>query len=191
MGTPAGRRFVPAATIFQSPTNRITLLNEHQKETAFLRRCISFEEGAAGRQLDEQIAQIQRDDRSLHRAAWLLLLVAALAVAGFGYLCVLMEDFPAHLSRFANQFITKSVCALGVGSLISLLAFAGLGIRNRRELNLRREECRRLVTKLLESRLGKHPAPDRNGKLKEVEVSPLRSELAVPAAASNNPPRLS
>jgi|SRR5581483_2103694 hypothetical protein len=156
------------------------MLSEHQKETAFLRRCIAYEEGAAGRQLDERIAQIQRDERCLRRAAWLLGLLAALAVAGLGYLCVLLEDFPEHMSVFSAQYATKVVCTLGVGSLISLLTFAGFGIRYRRELNLRREECRRLVTNLLESRLGKVPATRRNGELKEAEVGALRSGLTMP-----------
>jgi hypothetical protein len=140
-------------------------LSEHQKETAFLRQCIAYEESSEGRQLDERIAQIQRDERCLGRAAWLMALLAALAVVGFGYLALLMEDFPTHMSLFAVHFVTKVVFAMGIGSLISLLTFAGFGIRYRWELNLRREECRHLVTKLLESRLGNVRATRRNGEL--------------------------
>jgi hypothetical protein len=47
------------------------------------------------------------------------------------------------------------VCALGVASLICLLVFVGLGMAYRKKLDQRREECRLLVTRLLESRLGK------------------------------------
>ena len=99
------------------------MLSEHQKETAFLRRCILYEEGNEGRQLDERIAQIQRDERSLIRATWLMSLLATLAATGFGYIVFLLEDLPNHMSLFAAQFITKTVCALGIGSLNSLLAF--------------------------------------------------------------------
>ena len=162
------------------------MVSEHQKETAFLRRCISFAEGADGRQLEERIVQIQRDERCVRRAAWLMTLLAALMVFVFGYLAVLLEDFPVHMSVFATQFATKTVCALGVGSLISLLTFAGMGIRCRRELNLRREECRRLVTNLLESRLGTLHAPRRNGELKGKEAHALQDGLAMPTTDSLN-----
>jgi len=156
------------------------MLSEHQKETAFLRRCISFEEGADGRQLDERIVQVLRDERCLRRAAWLMTLVTALMMACFGYLAVLLDDFPEHMSLFATLFITKTVCALGIGSLISLLIFVVLGIRCRRELNLRREECRRFVTNLLESRPGTLRATHPNGELNGKEVRALQGELPMP-----------
>jgi hypothetical protein len=148
------------------------MMSEHQKETAFLRQCIAYEESATGRQLDERIAQIQRDERCLRRAAWLMALLAALALVGFGYLALLMDDFPMHMSLFAVHFMTKVIVAMGIGSLTSLLAFAGYGIRYRWELNLRREECRRMVTKLLESRLGNLRAPRRNGELDDTRGLP-------------------
>jgi len=146
-------------------------MSEHQKETAFLRQCIAYEESAEGRQLDERIAQLQRDERCLRRAAWLMALLAALAVVGFGYLALLMNDFPTHMSLFAIHFMTKVVFAMGIGSMISLLAFAGYGFRYRWELNFRREECRRLVTRLLESRLGNPHVPRRNGELADTRGS--------------------
>ena len=145
--------------------------SEHQKETAFLRRCILYEEGKEGRQLDQRIAQIQRDERSLRRAKWLTGVLAALVGLGFGYVVFLMEDLPNHISQFAAEFISKTVCTLGIGSLVSLLAFGWLGFRNRRELNLRREECRQLVTTLLERRSEIRPAPHQNGELKESELN--------------------
>jgi hypothetical protein len=151
-------------------------MSEHQKETAFLRRCIRYDESAAGRQLDGRIVQVQRDERCLRRASWLMALVAALATAGIGYGTVLLDDFPFHLSVFFTQFAIKIFCAVGAGSLVCLLAFAGVGFVYRRELNRRREECRRLVTGLLESHLG-GPVPtpwrgDRAGD-KNHETAPI------------------
>ena len=160
--------------------------SEHQKETAFLRRCISYEESNEGRQLDERIVQIQRDERSLRRATWLISLVATIVGLGFGYMAFLIEDLPNHISPFAAEFISKTVCALGIGSMVSLLAFGWLEIRNRRELNLRREECRRLVTALLENRLGKPPVPCRNGVVKGEVANPLRQ--AAEAEGGNHKP---
>jgi hypothetical protein len=148
--------------------------SEHKRETAFLRRCISYEESNEGRQLDQRIAQIQRDERSLRRATWVTILVTALLGFGFAYMVFLIEDLPNHISQFAAEFISKTVCALGIGSLVSLLAFGWLGIRNRRDLNLRREECRLLVLTLLECQLGKLPATSQNVDLKEFTARILR-----------------
>jgi hypothetical protein len=72
-------------------------------------------------------------------------------LAGLGYGTVLVANFPHN----APQFVVNLIYALGLGSLISLLAFAGLGLVYRWKLDQRREECRQRVARLLESRLGK------------------------------------
>ena len=61
------------------------------------------------------------------------------------------SNFPYNLP----QYVINIVCGLGMGSLISLLAFVGLGMVYRRKLDQQRDECRQLVARLLESRLGK------------------------------------
>lgn len=169
--------------------------SEHQRETAFLRRCISYAENHEGGQLDQRIAQLQRDERSLRRASWVTVLLTVLVGLGFAYMVFLPEKLPNHLSQFAAEFISKTVCALGIGSAVSLLAFTCLGIRIRWELNLRREECRQLVTTLLERRLVKLPAPDQPADLKEFTARILRqggeagdgaNKPATPAAAAKN-----
>ena len=126
-------------------------MSEHQKHTEFLRHCIRYDESARRHELVEGIARIQCDARCVRRAAWLMAILTALAVAALGYGTVLVENFPYN----APQFIVNFICALGLGSLISLMAFAGLGIVYRWKLDQRREECRQLVASLLESRLGK------------------------------------
>lgn len=152
--------------------------SEHERETAFLRRCIRYDASAGGRLLDERIAQVQRDESCLRRASRLVALVGLLALAGLGYAAVLLDDFPSRLSVFTTGLFVKILFTLTIGSLISLLAFTGLGLVYRRELNLRREECRGLVTKLLESHLGE-PRPElQNGGLEEREAFMLRSRIA-------------
>jgi hypothetical protein len=126
-------------------------LSEHQKHTEFLRQCILYDESARRQDLHEGISRIQRDARCVQRAVWLMAMLTALTVAGLGYGMILVDNFPYNLP----QFIIDLVCALGLGSLISLLAFMGLGMVYRMKLDQRREECRQLVARLLESRLGK------------------------------------
>jgi len=165
-----------------------TMPSEHEKETAFLRRCIRYDESPAGRQLDERIAQVQRDERCLRRASWGMALVALLAAAGLVYGAVLLNDFPTHMSLFASQFVIKIISALVIGSLICLLGFAVLGLIYRKELNLRREECRRRVTRVLESRLGDSAAPSRNGEIQTQDAALFWNRLKKPMPDGLNRP---
>ncbi len=128
-----------------------TIMSDHQKHTEFLRECIRYEESARRQELMEEIVRIQRDARCVRRAVWLMTILIALVVFGLGYGMALATNFPYNIP----QFIINTFCALGVGALISLLAFAGLWVVYRWKLDMRREECRQIVTRLLESRLGK------------------------------------
>ncbi len=129
--------------------------NEHQKETAFLRHCIRYDESPGRRALDDRITQIQRNERSVRRAMWLMALLAALAVAGLGYALIFLDDYPQRTSQFVTRFVVQVFGALGLASMICVVAFVGLRMIYRTKLDRRREECRQLVTRLLESRLGK------------------------------------
>ena len=127
----------------------------HQREAAFLRQAILYDDTAERHKLEQRITQIERDARCLRRAIWLMVLLTAVGIAGLCYCAVFLADFPQNMTQFASRLAVKVFGALGLGSLISLLAFMCLGMAYRRELNLRREECRGLIAKLLESRLGK------------------------------------
>ena len=130
-------------------------MSEHEKDTAFLRLCILYVDSAERHQLEQGMSRLQRDGRSVRRAVWLMALLAGLALAGLGYAAVFVLDTPQNMTEFIRPFVVKAFCALGLGSLICLLAFVGLGAVYRRELNQRRDECRLLATRLLEARLDK------------------------------------
>jgi hypothetical protein len=130
-------------------------MSDHERETDFLRQCLRYENNAEHEQVGEAIARVQRDERCVWRAVWLMGLLAGLSLAGVCYAAVFLADSPEDMTRIVTPVIVKAFCALGVGSLICLLAFAGLALLYRRDLDRRREECRRLATKLLDSRLGK------------------------------------
>jgi hypothetical protein len=126
-------------------------MSDHEKHTEFLRQCILYDKSARRQELHEGITQIQRDARCVRRAVRLMAMLTALVVAVLGYEMILVDNFPYNIP----QFIMNIICGLGMGSLISLLAFMGLGMVYRMKLDQRREECRQLVARLLESRLGK------------------------------------
>ncbi len=126
------------------------MMRDHHNQTEFLKHCLGYDESARCRELRQQISRIQRDGRCVRRAVWLMAALTALALAGLGYPAIMLANFPYS----APQTIVNLFCALGVASLISLLAFVILGMVYRKMLDQRREECRRLVIKLLASRLG-------------------------------------
>jgi type VI protein secretion system component VasF len=127
------------------------MMSEHQKHTEFLRHCLRYGESTEHQKLEEGLTQVQRDARCVRRAVWLMAILTALVVAGLGYGTVLVANFPYN----APQAIVNLIYALGLGALISLVVFAGLGLVYRWKLDQRREECRQQVARLLESRLGK------------------------------------
>ena len=100
------------------------MMSEHQKHTEFLRHCLRYDESIEHQELEEGITQVQRDARCVRRAVWLMAILTALVVAGLGYGTVLVANFPYN----APQFIVNLIYAVGLGSLISLLVFVGLGM---------------------------------------------------------------
>lgn len=130
-------------------------MSEHQKQTSFLRECLLYDDTPDRHKLEERITKIQRDERCIRRAVWLMVLFVALAVAGLCYSVVFLLDLPPSMSQLLTHIISKVFCALALGSLICMLAFMGLGVVYRKELDQRREECRRMARRLMESRLGK------------------------------------
>jgi hypothetical protein len=139
------------------------ITRDHHKHTEFLKHCLRYGEGAGCQELEREIVRLQRDARCVQRAAWLMAVLIALALTGLAYATILLDHFPYNVPRL----IWSLLCAVGVGSLISFLAFVGLGMVYRLKLDLRREKCRQLVAKLLESRLGNPSATPRREPVSE------------------------
>jgi hypothetical protein len=126
-------------------------MNNRERETEFLRHCIGYDDTDARHDLEAKISQAQRDERCVRRAVWVVVLLTAVGLAGLCYAAIFVADFP----NSSDQRMVKTFGALGLGSLICLPGFLGFWGFYRKELNLRREECRRLAAELLETRLGK------------------------------------
>ena len=103
-------------------------MSDHHKQTEFLKHCLRYDESARRKELEQQIARIQRDERCVRRAVWLMAVLTALAVTGLAYPAILLANFPYSVP----QSIVNGVCALGVASLISLMAFVVLSMVYRR-----------------------------------------------------------
>ena len=126
-------------------------LSEHEREVSFLRYLMLYGDTNECMEQEEKITHAERNEHCARRAVKLMVVLTGLSLLGLGYAALLLEDFPPNTS----QFLTRIFCALGLASLTSLLAFVALWLISRGELNEHREGCRRLVTKIVESRLGK------------------------------------
>ena len=126
-------------------------MSEHQKHTEFLKHCLLYDESHERHLVAEKLTRIQRDLRCVRRAMWLTALLTTLAVAGLGYGEIFVDNFPYN----TPPLILNLIYAVGLGSLISLMAFEGLGLVYCQKLDQQREECRQRVAKLLSARLGK------------------------------------
>ena len=60
-----------------------------------------------------------------------MVLLTAVGIAGLCYCAVFLEDFPENMTQFFARLVVKVFGALGLGSLISLLAFMSLGMAYR------------------------------------------------------------
>ena len=149
-------------------------MSEHQKDIAFLTELISYDDTKERQILADRIETLQRDERCVHRAIWLMMMFAALAVAGICYGAEFLFH-PMDLTQFMMQLTIKVLCVLALGSLICIVAFLCLGVRYRNELANRREECRRLATKFLQARLGVQRVKERNRS--QTETFPVAREV--------------
>ncbi|MEO8427249.1 MAG: hypothetical protein ABI651_09080 [Verrucomicrobiota bacterium] len=159
-------------------------MKARQRETAFLRQVILYDDTAERRELEERITQLECQAFCVRRAIWLMAVTSALATAGLGYCAIFLADFPQNMTLFGTRVMVKAFFALGLGSLISLLAFGVLSLIYRKQLDQRREECRRLVARLLEARLGKPRTSPLPGVVKEQEIIVTQREMLVPAPES-------
>jgi uncharacterized membrane protein len=130
-------------------------MSDHQKQTDFLTQCLLYDDTAKSHKLADRIAQVQQDERRVQRGLRLMGLLAALAIVGLCYSAIFLAYYPQNLLGFTTNFITQVFCVLGLVSTICLLVFSYLGVVYRKELDQRREECRQLVTKVMEFRMGK------------------------------------
>jgi hypothetical protein len=130
-------------------------MNEHQKETSFLRQIIRYEDSDERLKLEQSIAQVQHDQRCVQGVASVTVLFPVLAIACLAAGDILQDSIPA----LGSELATKILCEVVLSSLICLIIFASLLAGYRKKLNRLREECRQLVTRLLESHLGKPHIP--------------------------------
>ena len=126
------------------------MIKEHERQLVFLQTLILLAEPAEGQRLIERLQKAEREERSIRRAIYLMVLIAALSFSILCYAAVLLPEFLTRASSMALVF--SGGC---VGSLISLAVFLFFWFWYRQTSHPLHEECRRFVVRGMETRLGK------------------------------------
>ena len=126
------------------------MIKEHERQLVFLQTLILLAEPTEGQRLIERLQAAEREERSIRRAIYLMVLIAALSFSILCYAAVLLPEFFARASSMTLVF--SGGC---VGSLISLFVFLFFWFWYRQTSHPLHEECRRFVVRGMETRLGK------------------------------------
>jgi len=121
----------------------------HETPAAFLKALIAYEEGETRLELQESLANAERESKWIRHVMFWMVTLFILSLAGLGYCAVLLPEiffYPTHLA-------TKSLTVLGLASLISQLELFGYLLWHRCKVNHLHKECRRRVLLLVESQL--------------------------------------
>ena len=124
-------------------------MTEYCKQAAFLRMLLAYEDADKRRELQEHLAQAEKNERCVLVATRLVGVIAAMGLAGLGYSAVLLPEFFNTSSHILVQFFS----ALALGSAMCLTVFVGLWLYYRGALNRVHDECRRVITRMIEARL--------------------------------------
>lgn len=123
-------------------------MTEYRKQAAFLKALLKYDDCSESRILCERLTVAEQNERCLLGACRLVAVVALLGVAGLGYSAVLLPQFFDNSTHVVVQFFS----ALGLGSLMCLGAFLGLWFWYRNAVNRIHDECRRMITAMVEAR---------------------------------------
>ncbi len=120
-------------------------MSENQKQTEFFKALISDASTPAQRQLRDRILKAEGDIRCCRRAMLKVLgLVAFLVIAGLYTVVIMPEVLLQH-----NHLLRRFFEILIVGSLLSLVTYAGFWLYFRAVLFQIHSECRRLLFSIL------------------------------------------
>lgn len=129
-------------------STKSTPMSEHQKQAAFLKALMAYDDGIEHRSLKERLSVAERNERCLTYACRLVGVILLVGVAGLGYSAVLLPEFFDNSPHLLIQFFS----ALGLGSTMCLAVFSALWFWYRSAVNRIYEECRQIVTRMVEVR---------------------------------------
>jgi len=119
-------------------------MSEREKQARFLKELMRTEPCDELLAIQAQIHKVERDERCIRSALWLVLILGLLSGAGLGYCAVFLQDFFQN----ATPTLVKVFCALGLACGICLVGFLGFWFWTRGICNRLYEDCRNLIISL-------------------------------------------
>jgi len=107
-----------------------------------------YDDNTEHRAVCERLSVAERNEHCLLSACRLVGVIALLGLAGLGYSAVLLPEFFDNRTHVVIRFFG----ALGLGSLMCFTVFFGLWLWYRGAVNRIHDECRRVISAMLESR---------------------------------------
>lgn len=104
----------------------------------------------------DNLTNAEREEKCIRRAVFLVAMVLMLSLAGIGYCALLLPE----VLRAPHLFV-RLLIGLGLGSLISLVAFLGRWLWHRSVVSHTRAECQRLILEVAQSQLQAPATPSR------------------------------
>ena len=123
-------------------------MSERKKQSEFLMQLIQYEGEDSLYDLQEKIHEAEKQEKCVTTALRLVLVVGLIAISGLGYTVVFLQDFFYNPS---NIFI-RIFSAIGLGSAICLVAFAGCWFWYRSNVNHLYNQGRDLIVHVMASR---------------------------------------
>jgi len=160
-------------------------MSSHQRESAFLKSLIIYEDSEACREFHERLAKAEREAKCIKTAIRLVVLLGMFCISGLGYSSVLLEEF----FRNKNHFVTQFFLGLGATSIIALLFFLAQSVWHRALIHRLHEECRRRIVSVVRSRLGDHIHSCPQPVIEEVDLKIAALHTSPPNGASNSASR--
>jgi hypothetical protein len=132
-------------------------MNEYRRQSDFLKHLLAMDDSPSSRTLHERLVVAERNERCLFGSCRLVALIGVVGILGFGYTAVLLPEFFNN----STHVLIRLFSALGLGSAICLIVFAGVWLWYRATADRVREDCRLLIVRMLAARL--RPEVERTG----------------------------
>jgi hypothetical protein len=116
-------------------------MSEREKQIRFLKALASREASPEFQSLQEKIQLAERQERSVRRMIFLVIVTLLLSLSSLGYGCI----FQPNYLRDGSRFVLQIPCSLGLASAICFITFTAYWLWHRAVLNGLYAQCRQLL----------------------------------------------
>ena len=123
-------------------------MSDRELQIAFIKKLALHENDSGLFDLQEKIAQAEKEEKTVRYTASLVALIGFISMWGLGYCAVFFDGF----LESKDHFLIKFFSALGLGSVLALAVFSGFWLWHRSVVNRLYSDVRKLLLSLTETR---------------------------------------